>query len=72
VAYTVAVQALKAGTVYFRAELTTNTLTKPLVEEESTSVLPANGGARLPAVPMPLVPSGTLTPVSTSELPDLK
>jgi uncharacterized repeat protein (TIGR01451 family) len=49
--YTVEVQALKAGTVYFRAELTTSTLTKPLVEEESTSVLPANGGAKPPAPP---------------------
>ena len=44
-----AVQALKAApTVYFRAELTTNTLTKPLVEEESTSVLPANGAPNRP------------------------
>ncbi len=51
--YTVSVQAQKAGTVYFRAELTTNTLTRPLVEEESTSVLPANGGAKLPEVPAP-------------------
>jgi uncharacterized repeat protein (TIGR01451 family) len=42
VVYTIAVQALKAApTVYFRAELTSSTLTKPLVEEESTSVLPA-------------------------------
>jgi uncharacterized repeat protein (TIGR01451 family) len=41
-AYTIQVQALKAApTVYFRAELTTSALTKPLVEEESTSVLPA-------------------------------
>jgi uncharacterized repeat protein (TIGR01451 family) len=40
VTYTIEVQALKAGTAYFRAELTTNTLTKPLVEEESTSVVP--------------------------------
>ncbi len=51
--YTVSVQAQKAGTVYFRAELTTNTLTRPLVEEESTSVLPANGGAKLPEVQAP-------------------
>jgi uncharacterized repeat protein (TIGR01451 family) len=50
--YTIEVQALKAGTVYFRAELTTNTLTKPLVEEESTSVLPANGGAA-PGIELP-------------------
>ncbi len=46
VVYTIGVQAVKAApAVYFRAELTTSTLTKPLVEEESTSVLPANGGA---------------------------
>jgi uncharacterized repeat protein (TIGR01451 family) len=53
VAYTVEVQALKAGPVYFRAELTTSTLTKALVEEESTSVLPANGGAKGVEVPAP-------------------
>ena len=52
VTYTIEVQALKAGTAYFRAELTTNTLTKPLVEEESTSVLPANGGAA-PGIELP-------------------
>jgi len=51
VVYTVDVQAVKAGTVYFRAELTTSTMTKPLVEEESTSVLPVNGGAKPPATP---------------------
>ncbi len=49
VAYTIAVRAMKAApAVYFRAELTTSTLTKPLVEEESTSVLPVNGGAKPP------------------------
>jgi uncharacterized repeat protein (TIGR01451 family) len=60
VTYTVEVQALKAGTVYFRAELTTRTLTKPLVEEESTSVLPANGGTK-PVAP-PLAPGAELPP----------
>jgi uncharacterized repeat protein (TIGR01451 family) len=53
VVYTITVQAVKAApAVYFRAELTTSTLTKPLVEEESTSVLPANG-AKLPEIPAP-------------------
>jgi hypothetical protein len=51
--YSVEVQALKAGPVYFRAELTTNTLTRPLIEEESTIVLPANGGAKPSAAPPP-------------------
>jgi uncharacterized repeat protein (TIGR01451 family) len=54
--YTIEVQALKAGTVYFRAELMTNTLTKPLVEEESTSVLPANGGPGVRGIELPSRP----------------
>jgi uncharacterized repeat protein (TIGR01451 family) len=41
VTYTIEAEARKAGTVWFRAELTSSTLTKPLVEEESTSILPA-------------------------------
>jgi uncharacterized repeat protein (TIGR01451 family) len=57
VVYTIAVQAVKAApAVYFRAELTTSTLTKPLVEEESTSVLPANGGAKPPETSSPAPP----------------
>jgi uncharacterized repeat protein (TIGR01451 family) len=40
-AYTIEVEARKAGTVCFRAELTTSTLTKPLAEEQCTSILPA-------------------------------
>jgi uncharacterized repeat protein (TIGR01451 family) len=55
--YTIEVRALKAGTAYFRAELTTSTLTKPLVEEESTSVLPTNGGAKPPEPPPPAAPA---------------
>ncbi|HEX5271509.1 MAG TPA: hypothetical protein VFW33_13525 [Gemmataceae bacterium] len=57
VVYTIVVQAVKAApAVYFRAELTTSTLTKPLVEEESTSVLPANGAAKPPESPAPPAP----------------
>jgi uncharacterized repeat protein (TIGR01451 family) len=41
VTYTIEVEARKAGTVYFRAELTASTLSKALTEEESTSILPA-------------------------------
>jgi uncharacterized repeat protein (TIGR01451 family) len=52
-AYTIEVQALKAGTVYFRAELTTSTLTKPLVEEESTSVLPSGPAVKGIDLPPP-------------------
>jgi uncharacterized repeat protein (TIGR01451 family) len=52
--YTIGVKAQKAApAVYFRAELTTSTLIKPLVEEESTSVLPANGAAKPPEAPAP-------------------
>ncbi|HKI34659.1 MAG TPA: hypothetical protein VKA46_22575 [Gemmataceae bacterium] len=77
VVYTIQVQALKAApTVYFRAELTTNTLTKPLVEEESTSVLPGNGGEKPPEVPMAPAPMGAAdqlrpmpAPAPPSELP---
>jgi uncharacterized repeat protein (TIGR01451 family) len=68
VVYTIAVQAIKAApAVYFRAELTTSTLTKPLVEEESTSVLPANGGAKPPDLRSPMA-----VPAPAPPLPPLK
>jgi uncharacterized membrane protein len=47
VTYTIAVEALKAGTVYFRADLKARTLSSPVVEEESTVILaglPSRGG----------------------------
>jgi uncharacterized repeat protein (TIGR01451 family) len=79
VVFTVQVQALKAApTVYFRAELTTSTLTRPLVEEESTSVLPVNGSdnsAEGPLLPPPKgavdQPQPKATPALPTELPPL-
>jgi uncharacterized repeat protein (TIGR01451 family) len=48
--YTVEVQALQAGDVRFRVELTSSTLTEPVIEEESTNVYapPPGGTAAAP------------------------
>jgi predicted nucleotidyltransferase len=51
--YTIDAEALKAGPAIFRAEVTTSTLTKPLIQEESTIVLPANGSKPAPPAKPP-------------------
>ncbi|MCS6852186.1 MAG: DUF11 domain-containing protein [Gemmataceae bacterium] len=62
--YTVAVEAARAGNVKFRVELRGSTLTREVIEEESTTIFNPPGGGRPPA-PGPLPPtSGAPSPPS--------
>jgi uncharacterized repeat protein (TIGR01451 family) len=71
--YTVAVQALRAGEVHFRAELRAATLSSPVVQEVCTTIftVPA-GGDSPPASPTPPpvpVPAGTAPALPPSTVP---
>ena len=56
--YQIEVEARKAGTVYFRAELKAGTLSQPVVEEESTIIMAAPGTGATPANSKTTSPAG--------------